>query len=358
MLTVLAINSISVLFAYLSKYKNYKFGLELSFLIIILFLSIRYNYGNDYKSYLEMFKFINSTDNLDLSFDSTQIEPGWKLLNRLFKPLGFFSMVIATTIFQCYAYYVFIKKYVPIKWQWFAVFIYTFSAGFMLMQASMMRQAFAMSIFLLSIDYIYQKKVVHYIACVVIAYTFHQSALLMIPLIILGFCNFKINTKWIISILLFFISTILFQQFFADKIILLTASQFNKYEYYIESKAEINSGVGIIFQFGLFLAILFNEKKQRMDKSILYKISALSFILIPFAFIVALITRIGMYFSIFTIVVYPLIAEGIKNKAAKYSFLVLIILWTLYSFFIFFTSDIWKEAYSSYQTIFASPYWQ
>lgn len=358
MLTVIVINTLSVLFAYLTKFKNYKYGLEISFLIISTFLAIRYNYGNDYKGYLDMFKSINSISALDLSYGTSEIEPGWKLLNRVFKPVGFFSMIIGITIFQCFAYYRLIHKYVPLNWQWFAVFIYTFSAGFMLTQVSMMRQAFAMSIFLFSIDFIFRKKVIHYVIFILIASLFHQSALLMLPLLLLGYANFKINKYGLLVFIAIYISTIYFQNFFSDKITLLTTTQFDKYEYYIGSKSEINSGIGVITQFVFLMTILFSEKKQSRDNSILFKLSALGFVFIPLSFIVALIGRIGMYLNIITIAVYPLVLVNIKNKIYRYTYTIILMIWTLYGFFEFFSSDVWKFSFNTYQTIFTAPYWQ
>ncbi len=156
MTTVAILNIIVVLFAYLARYRRTKFGLKVSFFLIFLFLALRYDYGNDYPGYLKHFLVINQYAWIDYFGKSLQFEPGWTFLCRLFEPLGFFAMTAVLALFNCVVYYRFIKKYVPPAYYWFAVFLYVFTPGFMLIHSSAMRQSVAITLFIFSIDYLYK----------------------------------------------------------------------------------------------------------------------------------------------------------------------------------------------------------
>ena len=114
MYTVLIMNILVVLTAYLAKYRQFKFGLKISFLIIFFFLALRYNFGNDYKGYLTDFLEFNNYDKVSyFNIADFHYEPGWLILCRIFKGPGFFAMVAFLAAFNCMAYYFLIHRYVP-----------------------------------------------------------------------------------------------------------------------------------------------------------------------------------------------------------------------------------------------------
>lgn len=177
---------IAVLLSYLVRYKYFKLGLELSFFVLIVFMGIRYDWGNDYPSYLNMF-YKNTLTNafskdyfIDIFTDENS-EFGWKILNMLFKPFGFFTMVFVLTFFEYYVLYKAIKRYVSPKWYWLAVFLFVFNSGFMLTGCSMMRQYLSMTIVVMAIKYIINGNGWKYSTCIFLASTIHTSALIMLP---------------------------------------------------------------------------------------------------------------------------------------------------------------------------------
>lgn len=356
MWTVLSLNIFVVFIAYLAKYKQFKYGLELSFIAITSFLVIRYDYGNDYISYLNMFKSINEFLSIDLSTDSKDLEFGWVILNRLFSDFGFFALVGFLTIFQHIVYYFLIKKNVPKEMYWFAVFIYVFSPGFMLTQASMMRQALSISLFIISINFLLKKQYLRYLLIILFASFFHRSALFLLPLVVFCFVNFRLNKFAISLTLLLFGSLFFFKTWYEDILNLIINTSFEKYEVYLGDTVTMGAGLGFIFLVILFLLILFNEKKQSKDISLFFKLSILGFLFIPLGFIVQLIGRVGMYFSIVNIIVFPYLILNISKPIIKYGLLILILLITFWDFYLFFNSPIWKEKFGTYQTIFSAPY--
>lgn len=147
--------------------------------------------------------------------------------------------------FNCFFYYRFIKKYVLPGYYWFAVFIYVFNTGFMLTQLSTMRQTLAIGIFLFAIDYINKKDPIRYGLCIGLASLFHGSALIILPVYLLGVLNWTINKKTAIILFLIYLLSFLFAQSFLPQINQLVSSNFERYEIY-EGSMELGTGLGLM----------------------------------------------------------------------------------------------------------------
>lgn len=355
MISVIILGILSVFFALLASRKNLQFGLKVSFLLIFAFLALRYNYGSDYMTYYKDFFTINSYPSINYFDKSFHYEAGWLFLCRVFSPFGFFSMVIVLAAFNCIVYYWFIKKYVPIKYYWLAVFFYIFTPGFMLVHASAMRQSIAIAIFLISVPYIYKKKPIHYFVLIGIAYLFHTSALILIPIYFIGIFNWKINTKMSIVLFLLFLLLFIYGDLLLAQVNSLLSLYFQQYETYLGTGAEINSGLGVIFLSIMLIFILFYSRFQYKEADILFKLAILGFIFIPAGLQISMISRIGMYFTPVTIAIYPSVVKKIKEPMVKSFFFFFIIFFTLYTFVMFFTTGVFAEGFKSYQTIFSAP---
>ena len=252
-------NILIVFFAFLESKKIFKNGLFISFLLIFLFLSFRYNYGNDYWSYYKGFQEINRYVEFDIFDKQIHFEPGWVVLCKIFKPVGFFGMVGFLSFLYCYILYDLIKKYVPIKLYWLAVFILLFSSNFFLTHLSAMRQTLAILTFIFSIKFIFNKNIILYIAFILLASTFHSSALILLPVYFLQFVIFKLNK---FSVGLIFILYI-FIFIFGEKIkpfLNSVVTSFNEDYLFYDKEGEINSGIGLFIISFLFLLMLLNHK--------------------------------------------------------------------------------------------------
>jgi hypothetical protein len=355
MYAVIIISLFAVLFAYFNSLKDFKHGLKISFLLIFIFLAIRYNFGNDYQNYFKDFLEINRYDSINYLNNSFHYEAGWLFLCRLFKPLGFFAMVIFLSLFNCVVYYWFIHKYVPVKYYWFAVFLYTFDPAFMLTHLTAMRQSVAIAMFVLSIPYIYKKDLVRYLLCITIAFLFHSSALILIPVFLIGVFNWKINKTWAIVLFGVFVMLFVSVKFLLPAINEIIRNYFIKYEIYQGTSQQLNSGFGIFVVAVLFVFTLYYARFQNQENSVLFKLAVLSFVIVPLSLSISLISRIGMYFATATILVYALILAESKAVFVKYFFAVFLIMFTLYNFGMFFNSDIYRKGFENYHTIFSAP---
>jgi len=350
--TILGI--LAVFSAYLTKYNGWKFGLKLSFSMIFIFLALRYNFGNDYEPYLNVFNSINAKDQFKLFEFETRVEIGWVGLCRLFKPLGFFAMTAFLSLLSCIVYYRFIKNYVPERYYWLAVFIYIFSPSFMLIHSSAMRQSLAIVFFILSIDFILKRNLTKYLLCIGLSSLFHYSALILIPAFLLGFTREKIsNVLLVIIFSLYLLLFVLIEQV-GPIINQIVSTHFHKYEHY-EGAATIGSGLGVVYSSVLLILLLYFDRYQDKKHTLIFRIAAISFFFIPLAFYIQMIGRISMYFAPATIVAYPMLQETFQKNIYKLLFISLIILVTAYTYFQFYQSDVWKPYFFEYHTIFASP---
>lgn len=356
MLVTTLIGLIVVFLAWLEDRKVLKHGLMLSFILIFLFLAFRFKFGNDYLPYYKLFIEINSYEEFDLMDPTIRAEPAWILLCRIFRPLGFFFMIAALALLNCCAYYHFIKKFVPEKFYWLAVFLYVFSTGFLLVQSSSMRQTVGINLFLISLGYLNRKDFVRYFLCAAVAAFFHTSALILIPVFLLSLFNWRINGITAIFIVTIFLLLFMYGIYLLPVLNEIISTHFERYEVYQDSEtAKLGSGVGFVYLCFLFLLIIHFEKFQNREISLLFKLAILSFLFIPTGFIFMMFARISMYFSPAIIVVYPVIISNIQKNLYKKAVLYTIIFFTAYGFYQFFQSETWKDAFGVYHTIFSAP---
>jgi len=355
MLTIAIFNLVVVIIAYLAYLLRSVRWLQLSFFLIFLFLALRYDFGNDYQNYLVGFGDVNAFNKLP------DFEPGWVLLCRLFNPVGFFAMVAVLAAFNCIVYYQLIKKYVPPAYYWFAVFLYVFNADMMLIHSSAMRQSVAIAIFVYAFDFLYKKNYLRYFLCIAVAAFFHSSALILFPIFILGAFNWKVNRIAAVTLFAVFVLVIVFVEFLAPYIGRLVYMFFEQYSVYqTGADSRIGTGLAFVFRLILFALVLVYAQFQTGAISLLFKIGILALFVEPFGFDIVMISRMGMYFQPALLAVIPLVIWNIKGHniyrtCSKCSLVAAYIVITLYSFYGFFQSEVWRDRFGTYKTIFSAP---
>jgi hypothetical protein len=105
----------------------------------------------------------------------------------------------------------------------------------------------------------------------------------------------------------------------------------------------------------MFILILYFERLQNKETALVFNIAIISIMLMPLNLIIGLIGRVGMFFTPATIIAYPIILRDLKKPISKIIYLTLLLIFTTYKFFQFFYSDVWKDAFGTYQTIFSAP---
>ena len=353
MISVTIVNIIAVLLTYLSRYPKCRYGFVGATILLICFYGIRYDYGNDYMGYFRDFMSYNLYDVVEYSTDSKDIERGWLLLNRLFAPLGFPTLVFFLTIIQFGTIYWLIKKYVGNRYCYLVLFFYLFSPGLMLTMLSMMRQALAMNIVLWAVPFILKKRFWLSLLLIYLAAQFHQSAYMML---LLPFTVFLMNLSRKLYVgLMFGLFVVLFfsGNFLSAQINFWVENYFDKYEYYTNQgeSEELNSGLGFILNLIFFSTFLFGDKHERLTESWFVKVLAISYVFIPLGFIIPIIGRIGTYFQIAGIIGLVSIKKECCKRIFTFGVWGIYVFMTLYAYITFFYSDVWIDKYMEYNTI-------
>ncbi len=350
MTITILIGLFAVFFAYISKF--IKYGLEIAWIIIFVFLAIRFDFGNDYNGYWNIY------NNLTTVKLHNQVEPGWLLLNSFFFYFlgknGFYVLVALLSLLNCTVYYVLIRKYVSPNYYWFAVFIYVFDSSLLLIQASMMRQNLAMNLlawaFVIALgNRSKAMKMISVLSLILLSYSFHKSSL--IGLIFLLLCFVRWDKIYIVlfsmAIVLFFMHEVVIG-FLSD----IIHSYFDSFDVYL-SEGELSIGLGFLYKLawtGLFLIL--NSYTTNKALYFLNNTVIVSFLVIPFQhFSSGMMGRILFYLSMFSVVVFPCFIQKFKEKYISLPMMALYVFFMLSDFVNFFNNDIWKDKFSEYHTI-------
>lgn len=365
MLHSLIYSLLAIFFAYLSRFKSCKYGLEFAFFILVIFMGVRYEFGNDYAAYMRMF-YENTSGNLVFHsyfidiLSSENSEFGWMFINMLFKPFGFFTMVFVITCFEYYVLYKLIKKYVSPRWYWFAIFLFTFNSGLMLTGGSMMRQYLAMTILLLSINYLIEGKLIKYIACILISSTIHTSSLFLIPFYWIRLIPQTISNRSFVAMVIsaFTYHKIASYLFVILISYLLSSTIFERYGIYDgEARKAEGMGLGVLYYYCLFFIALKSGTYLTRNEYLLTLFSSLYILIIPFSELFPLAGRLGYYFTYFSVISLPLLAAKMPSRLGAILLVIVSIVFVLKLWYSFFYSDVWRDTMMEYKSIFSAPFW-
>jgi hypothetical protein len=353
MLLVFILNLICVFFSWLEGISVLKNGLKISIFIIFIFLSIRYDYGNDYMSYLDSFESLKNGFKDNFYFKS--FEYGWLVLNIIFLPFGFFSMQIFLAGFSCTVLYYFIKQFVPAHYYWFSIFFYTMSPYQMLVFSSAMRQSVSIFIFLIALIFLVNKQKRKYVGLIIIAVLFHTSALFLLLFAFIPSNKRKINLLSLTLLIIIAILPILFNSLFIENISSWINSLSNEYESYTEYQTkEVRLGFGFYFSIIVYFIFIFKMIGTNTEKEyILFIVSIASFLLLPATFSIEMASRIIFYLNSANMVVYPILFTRLKNINFRILFIAINLVLIISQFYYFSISPIWKPYFNTYKTIFS-----
>jgi hypothetical protein len=317
-----------------------------------VFLALRYDFGNDYGGYLQAFLEIRDTPPLEAFGNPNRFEIGWLYVNWWFRYVGFSSMIAALALLNCIVYYRLLTRYAPPKLYWLGVFLYVFTPEFMLIQASAMRQSVAILLFVFSIDYIHQRKPYHYALCMALAACFHITAIVLVPMYLLGSRMWKPRMAMRIGIIGTFVALILFGQVFSPYVKQFVSNYFPKFELY-QDAGSVGTGLGFVYFFAMLVLFLYIEPSQKGGRALLLRLGAIWCMLAPITFILSLLARVGMYLAPAALVAYPVVAMNLRWPIIRAVFLTVLCVFTIYSYVQFFSSETWTAGYGTYQTIFS-----
>ncbi len=339
--------------------------MKYGFIITGTIAAVHYDFGNDYLHYFNGYLSILHGGYSWEEIVNNQIirnnEYGWGLIYLLFTPFGqsgFFGVVALISIIEAFAYYYTIKKFVNREWWWLAVFIYLFSISIYVMNFSMLRQGLVVSVFVLILPWIIEKKFIRCLITIGILSTIHSSAIVLLPFVFLPYLP-KINGKaFMIIICGLFIATF-FSRSFLENIFtkFMAVDQFANYAdiYSLGAGRDRKYGLGFLIKLIPFIVMLWyvaTHKSLSKTWFVMITLSSIGYIVVPFAELLQVISRVSIYFTVFSLITIPLTYQCIKNKVIRVALLGLYMLFILYDYSLFFSNPVWIEHFSTYKTIF------
>jgi transmembrane protein EpsG len=331
--SLLFFTTITLYLSSLCKVTNLKRALIFSsFISILIISSIRSELvGTDNLAYAEWYSEMDiNSDLLELiSINIIDFEPGFVLINYVFKVLDFsynvallfYAFFIWAPIFSFYKY--FNKSF------YFVIFT-LFTLGYLFFSFNGQRQAIAIGFMFFAIRYLFEGRTFLYILFILLACTFHFSAILLFSLFFINKIPKLRSYFWYlaVTVALFFPLNFLFN------IIGKVASLFPFYASYLllDNFTQTNSfSLGVFYQVILEFIILYTYKVYaNSDFEIkMYNIFFIGAITYNLFYGNLFLSRIVVYFLYFQAFVFAIIfSKFLKSKMYIECFL-LVLLFTI-----------------------------
>lgn len=327
--------------------------LAFSLILIFFFLAIRKNFGGDYDSYLRTYNFIKDYFE-PFNFDKIATEPGYVFLNYILPTHR--TLLIVTSAFTCFTYYWAIKRYVPVKYYGLVfILMLLFSNQMLFFQLSGLRNAIAINIMILSTPLVIKRRFWPYISLTILAFLFHRSAILYMPIVYFAATPKDIKKNgiytWGIVALLFLLMS---STVFVNILRPLIDTYFNKYSVYLDHATEYQfSDISSILIFGFvgvlltlsFLSI--NNIKLTPTENVIFKLSLFYILSLSLN---TLSPRGAQYFITFFVINIVFIVNKAKKPILSVLYIVATLLYAIYSITGFLANRYYL--YENYQTIF------
>lgn len=258
--------------------------------------------GTDTSAYLYAFDNANS-----LKFRS--LEFGFSYFNYLFHNLGInfqaFLIVIAFITISSLTWL--IKSYS--KNYFLSYYLYV-TLGFYAFSMTGLRQSIAVSLTMVALIFLLRNKKISFLLLVAIASTFHISAIIffLVPI----FSKWKLSKN---SAILFYLLSL--SIFFISGPILNLMNELLPLSYILDYSNKGTSNPIVIIVYGLIplAAIIFWPRQQETQIfSLLYIFSILNFAIYIISLDIVMISRLGLYFSIYSIILIPNIINDLRSK--------------------------------------------
>lgn len=222
--------------------------------ILLLVSSLRYNVGFDYKIYFEIIK----TNNL---YQINRFEIMNKVVLKiaeLFNNIQVFFIIYA--FFILFFVYITIKKYSYNRVSSF--FVWYTEPIFFLTSLSSIRQTLAVSICFFSLKYIFEEKYNKFFMILLIAFLFHKSAIVFIPI----YYIYKIDKLKYDQKELLFLAIIIF---LIKKYIIVYFAKILGYEAYLKLSYNYGNKIATVMLFYSIVCFLLIEKIDKKDERFL-----------------------------------------------------------------------------------------
>ncbi|TKF83646.1 EpsG family protein, partial [Vibrio sp. F13] len=316
----------------------------LSFLLLFVFGSFRFDTGWDFATYRFYFDkiptisiFLNNGFSPDVYF-----EFGFKLLISIIKTLNlsFQFLIFLSNLFVLFCVYNFIDE--EVKHKNLAVLLF-YSTCYLFLNFSILRQGIAIGILLLSLRFLFNKKIIASLMMIFLASLFHMTAIVFLPILLIANYTYLPRHLYLIlfsSVTMFAflpislveISLHLFQGILPNTIV-------SKLQHYMGNNyygSQRTLGLGFVEKFGFITLFIFHAYYLRSDMKPTKRISTIGYlflayysIYILFIDIQVIYTRMKFYFMTISSFTYSyLLIELFRKNSFRTLSAILIILFS------------------------------
>lgn len=279
------------------------------FLFIFIAAFRHSSVGIDTVVYEDAFNYFLANANLRDIFTNGRFEPGFSAVIVLLRKLGsfFWLKLFVVTVNVCLIFKA-INKYSSIVWlSCLLYFLYAiYRANF-----NEMRQAVAVAIAIYGFKYIVDKNFWKYLLTISIAFLFHKTALLMIPLFFFAYFD-KVKIWHMISIGILFVAIWTYSYFFIDIINLIGRNEYTLNE---------ETGGWALFALQLLTVVIAFIQRDKLNQS---RVNIASFYLVSFSLILFPIChlnptffRMEFYAWIYMLFLVPNMLKSIENSLIR-----------------------------------------
>lgn len=300
----------------------------MGFAFVLIIMGLQSNVEGDYDGYMEEFYMSDAR--------TAEDEPLWVFIYKMFQSFGFEFFVFCVALFEVIILTNIAKKFSPYPYKWLSAVLFFFMFGMMLIQMKALRQGLAVEICMLPFVFGIERKKFKLLYCFIplfMAFLIHNSALVMFPVILLyylnaslGFLEPKENKQRsgfklpIIAlgtlIFVYYLRTNIFQIYLLQLSVLFDDFRLSSY---LENDNEtFELSMLIVFADAVF--VFFSVWYYQHAKGAMRILSIMTIIAI-FAdvifFGVGSLPRMGYYYLVSAMVVYPNIAHLLLVKYGK-----------------------------------------
>ena len=314
------------------------------YVFFVLFVGTRFETGCDFGAYLLRFKFLSA----EFEPLANVAEPGYYLLSYLVKSFGL--SLLWVNVFGALIYFYFYIRFSRNHPNPILLIALMFPLLVVQLSMSGLRQALAVAFLMGALDSFFKGKRMGVVLYILLGSTFHQSAIILLPLALMVGRSFSLfRTVAAILVLL-------------PAAVYLMSSRMDVYQdrYLSESSGDMYSG-GAVFRLGLLVltSILFEVYRRRMEwrfpnhYNLMRLFSLISFALIPVMFVNTVVVHRLIYYvvpmQLYTMAALPW-AIYVSNKTIRLAAIVPLALYAAYIFVWFSISRHARICYVPYDS--------
>lgn len=316
---------ILLLFILLLCYKNKgrTSVLILCLTLFFVFFAYRVGFTPDYLNYLDSFKINHIQTSVD---ENIQEEIGFQWLCMVLP--SYRALLIVQTLFYCSCLYIALRWYISPRYWWLSFLTLFLYEPFVLGNISGMRSGYVTCFFFYAIllkNEFAKKGLVASLFLMYLAFLFHKSAIILVPLLFIPNKPLNNSIKYIVYVLaLFFIIISLLYPNELNAIgIALTENYFSDTYYmtYFNEKLDAEYSLfsllkSFILSVLLYITLECTQKEKSPHKNLFIKYTAFFYLLVLAPSSIGLITRFYYYFAFPVIIGTYYIIECVPFKKA------------------------------------------